>query len=58
MNLYRGSGGIAPSFLTSVLDGDERSASLPDCFNHGEIATGTHWIGAWVDPRAGLDIVE
>jgi hypothetical protein len=32
-------------FLTSALDGGERSASRP----------GTHWKGGWVDPRAGLD---
>jgi hypothetical protein len=24
----------------------------------GEIAPGTHWIGSWVGPRAGLDDVE
>jgi hypothetical protein len=24
----------------------------------GEGAPGTHWIGGWVDPRAGLDAVE
>jgi hypothetical protein len=23
-----------------------------------EIAHGTHWIGRWVGPRAGLDVVE
>jgi hypothetical protein len=29
-------------------------AALPP----GERATGTHWIGGWVGPRAGLDAVE
>jgi hypothetical protein len=24
----------------------------------GERASGTHWIGSWVDPRAGLDDLE
>jgi hypothetical protein len=24
----------------------------------GEIVRGTHWIGGWVGPRAGLDAVE
>jgi hypothetical protein len=24
----------------------------------GERAAGTHWIGGWVGPRAGLDAVE
>jgi hypothetical protein len=52
-----GSGGIAPQFLTSALDA-EWSASRPDCFTPGERAPGTHWIGGWVDPRAGFDAVE
>jgi hypothetical protein len=29
-------------------------AALP----HGETASGTHWIGGWVGPRAGMDAVE
>jgi hypothetical protein len=29
-------------------------AALPP----GKKATGTHWVGGWVDPRAGLDDVE
>jgi hypothetical protein len=36
----------------------EWSASRPDRFTPGERALGTHWIGGWVDPRAGLDDVE
>jgi hypothetical protein len=28
-------------------------AAYPQCKNPG-----THWIGGWVDPRAGLDDVE
>jgi hypothetical protein len=28
-----------------------------DCFNPTERAPGTHWIGGWVGPRAGLDTV-
>jgi hypothetical protein len=54
----RENGGIAPPFLTSVLDGGELSASCPCCFTPGETASGTHWIGDWVAPRAGLDVVE
>jgi hypothetical protein len=27
-------------------------------FTRGERAPGTHWIGGWVGPRAGLDDVE
>jgi hypothetical protein len=34
------------------------SASRPDRFIPGEKAPGTHWIGGWVDPRAGLDDME
>jgi hypothetical protein len=45
-------------FLTSVLVGGEWSASRPGRFTPGEIAPGTHWIGGWVDPRAGLDDVK
>jgi hypothetical protein len=45
-------------FLTSALVGDEWSASRPGRFTPGERAPGTHWIGGWVDPRAGLDDVE
>jgi hypothetical protein len=29
-------------------------AALPP----GEVGPGTHWIGGWVGPRAGLDVVE
>jgi hypothetical protein len=34
------------------------SASLPGRFTPTEKASGTHWIGGWVGPRAGLDAVE
>jgi hypothetical protein len=40
-------------FLTSALAGDEWSASRP-----GRFTPGTHWIGDWVNPRAGLDDAE
>jgi hypothetical protein len=45
-------------FLTSVLAGGEWSASRPGRFTPGERTPDTHWIGGWVDPRAGLDDVE
>jgi hypothetical protein len=45
-------------FLTSALVGGEWSASRPDRFTPGERAPGTHWIGSWVGPRAGLDEME
>jgi hypothetical protein len=44
-------------FLTSALDGSERSASRPGRFTARERAAVTHWIGGWVGPRAGLDTV-
>jgi hypothetical protein len=45
-------------FLTSALAGGEWSASCPCRFIPGERAPGTHCIGGWLDPRAGLDDVE
>jgi hypothetical protein len=44
-------------FLTSALDEGEWSASRPVHYILRERASGTHWIGDWVDPRAGLDAV-
>jgi hypothetical protein len=43
--------------MTSTLDGGEWSASRLGRFTPGERATGTHWIGGWVGPRAVLDAV-
>jgi hypothetical protein len=43
--------------LTLALDGNEWSASRPGRFIPRERASGTHWIGGWVDPRAVLDTV-
>jgi hypothetical protein len=45
-------------FLTSALAGGEWSASRPGRFTPRERAHSTHWIGGWVDSRAGLDDVE
>jgi hypothetical protein len=47
------SGGIAPPYLTSALDGGESSASRPGRFTSWKTPSGTHWIGGWVGPRAG-----
>jgi hypothetical protein len=44
--------------LTSALAGGKWSASLPGRCTPGERTPGTHRIGGWVDPRAGLDAVE
>jgi hypothetical protein len=39
--------------LALALVGDEWSPS-----RSGRFTPGTHWMGGWVDPRAGLDDVE
>jgi hypothetical protein len=45
-------------FLTWALVGGEWSPSDRYRFTPGEKWPGTHWIGGWVGPRAGLDDVE
>jgi hypothetical protein len=47
---------MAPTFLTSTLDGGEWSASRPRPFTPGERSLGNHWIGGWVGPTTGLKI--
>jgi hypothetical protein len=58
MKAYGGVDVYIHTFLTSALAGGEWSASLPGRFTPGGRAPGTHWIGGWVDPRAGLDDVK
>jgi hypothetical protein len=50
-------GGRAPPFLTSALDAGEWSVTRPGRFTLVEVAPGTHCMGGWVGPRAGLDAV-
>jgi hypothetical protein len=45
-------------FLTLALVGGEWSTSRPGRFTPGERGPGTHWIGGWVDLRAGPDDLE
>jgi hypothetical protein len=45
------------ALLTSALDGGKWSASHTNCYGPMERAPGTHWIGGWVGPIAGLDAV-
>jgi hypothetical protein len=45
-------------YRSSALAEGEWSASRPCHFTSGESAPGTHCIGGWADPRAGLDDVE
>jgi hypothetical protein len=52
---------ISEKFYTvTYFDDCGTSVSLDDFINftHGERALGIHWIGGWVNPRAGLDDVE
>jgi hypothetical protein len=44
--------------MNSALVGGEWSASLPSRFTPRGRAPGTHCIGGWLGPRAGLDDVE
>jgi hypothetical protein len=53
-----GSGCIDPHFLDLGTIGGEWSTSRPSHFTPGERAPGIHWIGGWVDLRAGLDDLE
>jgi hypothetical protein len=52
------SGGIAPPFLISALDGGEWSASRPCRFTSEETAPSTHRIASWVGPKVGPGAVE
>jgi hypothetical protein len=52
------SGVVAPVLLALVLDGGEWSVAPFGCFIAGETAPGTHFIGGWVGPRAGMDSME
>jgi hypothetical protein len=58
MKAYGGVNVAIHIFLTSAVVGGEWSASHPGRFTPGERAYGTHWIGGWLDPRAGLDDME
>jgi hypothetical protein len=53
-----GSGGVAPSFFTSALDGVEWPVSRLDRFTPGERAPSTHWIEDWLGPRTDLNDME
>jgi hypothetical protein len=58
MKAYGGVDVLIHIFLTSTLVGGEWSASRPCNFTQGHRTPGTHCIGGWVGPRAGLDDVE
>jgi hypothetical protein len=52
-----GSGGRAPPFLNSALDGSEWSASRSCRFPPGERTLCRYWIKGWVGLKAGLNSV-
>jgi hypothetical protein len=52
------SGGIAPPFLTSALDGGEWSVLITGRLAPGDKDPGTHWMGGWVGFRDGLGAAE
>jgi hypothetical protein len=56
MEAYEGVDPQIHIFLISALVGGEWSASRPGRFTPGEAALGTHLIGGWVHPKAGLDV--
>jgi hypothetical protein len=44
--------------ISAVLHGREKISSRPGRFATWERTLSTHWIGGWVDPRAGLEAVD
>jgi hypothetical protein len=57
MKAYGGVDVYIHIFLTSALVEGEWSASRPGRFTQG-MSPDIHWIGGWVGPSAGLDVVE
>jgi hypothetical protein len=55
METYGGAGAWSHTFLTSALDGDE-SFRLRLLYPR-ERAAGSNWIGSWMGPRVGMDVV-
>jgi hypothetical protein len=53
-----GGGGIAPPFLTLVLNEGEWSDSHSCRLTPGETTPCTNFTGGWVGPKAGLDVME
>jgi hypothetical protein len=46
------------SFLTLALNGGEWPVLRYGCSIPGKTASDTHWIGGWVSPRGGLDVID
>jgi hypothetical protein len=58
MKMYGEVDVLSHVFLTSALVEGEWSASRPGRFTSDERASGTHWVGRWMDPNAGLNYME
>jgi hypothetical protein len=55
MKTYGGVDIYIKVLLTSALVGGRDQLHALVALPPGERATGTHWVGDWVSPRAGLD---
>jgi hypothetical protein len=58
MKTYGGVDVETPCFLDLGTSSRGVVSFTPRRFTPGERALGTHWIGGWVGPRAGLDMEE
>lgn len=54
----RGGVVLSPPFLTSALEEGKRRVYVPAALSPRKNGPRTHWIRAWVSPRAGMDKVE
>jgi hypothetical protein len=45
------------AFIILVLPGCKELLSRDDCSIPEERVRGTHWVGCWMGPRAGLDMM-
>lgn len=51
--MKRSEGVKTPAFSMSAVDQGTWSASRPSGFTTGKTASGNHWIGGWMFPKAG-----
>jgi hypothetical protein len=58
MKTYGGAKVYHHTVLTMALGGGEWADLCPNHFTTRKRAPNTHWIGGWVVPRDGLDVVK